>query len=143
MLGVLAAGCRGPLDADYSGLDLAEVSGTVTLDSVPLSDVTVIFESEDGTYSSGLTDGTGRYRLMFNSERSGVTPGKKVVRIVAGAVGEDSAEEAGDPDEGGPRSVQSVPERYNRNSDLTATVEPGGRHTFDFALESGIEAPAN
>ena len=41
---LLSAGCGGSIEADYSKLDLVDVSGTVTLDGQPLSGATVVFE---------------------------------------------------------------------------------------------------
>ena len=39
---LLSAGCGGSIEADYSKLDLVDVSGTVTLDGQPLSGATVV-----------------------------------------------------------------------------------------------------
>jgi len=131
-------GCGGPLDVDYSQLNLAEVSGTVTLDDKPLAGARVSFEAPDQTYSYGITDSAGEYTLMFNSEKSGVTPGKKTVRIVmGGALDEAESEDVEDPDSDEPSAASDVtiPERYNRKSTLTETVEPGNQ-TFDFKLKS-------
>ncbi|MDR1492549.1 MAG: carboxypeptidase-like regulatory domain-containing protein [Planctomycetaceae bacterium] len=79
---ILASGC-GVKQTEYTSLGLVEVSGRVTLDETPISGVTVMFRSStpgEG-YSSGTTDENGRYSLQFNTEKSGVTPGKKKVRI--------------------------------------------------------------
>ena len=135
---VLFAGCGRPVETDYSGLGLVDVSGTVTLDGKPLRGATVLFEAEDQTYSYGRTDDSGRFELMFNSEQSGVIPGRKIVRVTMGRVGEE-ADAAEDRDEGEvPASVSSVvtiPERYNKHSELTAEVSAENR-TFHFNLMS-------
>ena len=132
----LLSGCSDPLATDYSGLGLVEVSGTVTLDGDPLPGATVIFEADDQTYSFGRTDASGRYELMFNSEKSGVLPGRKIVRITMGPIGEEA--DAGEPDEGGvspaPDGV-AIPGRYHARSELTADVS-AERHEFDFNLLS-------
>jgi len=131
-------GCGNPLDPDYSELNLATVSGTVTLDSSPLVGARVIFESEDQTYSYGITDESGSYTLMFNSEQEGVTPGQKVVRITMGGALEESEPEDGDEsgsEDSSTRSDVTIPENYNRSSTLTETVESGSQ-TFDFDLKS-------
>jgi len=131
-------GCSDPFDVDYDNLNLAAVSGTVTLDDKPLAGARVIFESPDQTYSYGITDDAGGYTLMFNSEQNGVTPGKKVIRItMGGALDEPESEDVEDPDSEQPSATSDVtiPERYNRKSTLAETVEPGSQ-TFDFKLKS-------
>lgn len=132
----LVSGCSDPLATDYSGLGLVEVSGTVTLDGDPLPGATVIFEADDQTYSFGRTDASGRYDLMFNSEKSGVIPGRKIVRITMGPVGEEA--DAGEPEAGedspAPPDV-AMPARYNERSELTADVS-AERNEFDFDLLS-------
>ena len=129
-------GCSDPLATDYSGLGLVEVSGTVTLDGDPLPGATVIFEADDQTYSFGRTDASGRYELMFNSEKSGVIPGRKIVRITMGPVGEEA--DAGEPDEGEDSPALpgvAIPARYNAQSELTADVS-AEHNEFDFDLLS-------
>ena len=132
----VVTGCGNPLDADYSELQLVTVSGTVTLDNRPLAGARVIFESEDQTYSYGITNESGAYTLMFNSEQEGVTPGKKNVRITMGGVLEESDEgdESGS-EEPSTRSDVTIPDIYNSRSTLTETVQSGSQ-TFDFDLKS-------
>jgi len=132
----VVTGCGNPLDADYSELQLVTVSGTVTLDSRPLAGARVIFESEDQTYSYGITNESGAYTLMFNSEQEGVTSGKKNVRITMGGVLEESDEgdESGS-EESSAQSEVTIPEIYNSSSTLTETVKSGSQ-TFDFDLKS-------
>jgi hypothetical protein len=126
---LLAAGC-GQRRADYSQVDLAQVSGVVTLDGQPLAGVTVVFEAEDRTFSSGVTDGSGRYRLRYNSEQSGATKGHKTVRITRRPSGE-----LGAATEESPPVAEEIPSRYNTRSELTAVIDVD-RHTCDFALTS-------
>lgn len=128
-------GCGGPLATDYSGLNLVEVSGRVTLDDDPLPGAMVIFESEDQTYSYGRTDDSGRYELMFNSEKSGVRPGPKIVRITTGPAGEESGIEPDEGEESPAPPPMTIPARYNTRSELTAEVS-AERRRFDFDLRS-------
>lgn len=130
---VLVSGCGGPLATDYSGLGLVEVSGTVTLDGDALPGATVIFEADDQTYSYGTTDGAGRYELMFNSEKSGVLPGPKIVRITMGPVGEESDIEPDEGEDSPAPPPMEIPARYNTRSELTADVS-AERRRFDFDL---------
>lgn len=133
---LLLAGCKssGP---DYTDLGLVEVTGTVTMDSQPLPDVTVRFEGPPGRFADGKTDASGNYRLMYDSNTAGCTPGEKVVRIVAGGAGEESEE--GAPVEGADGTVvpkvQTIPAVYNANSQLKANVSASNK-TFPFDLKS-------
>ncbi len=123
-------GCGSAINTDYGSLGLVDVSGVVTFDDQPVVNAVVVFEAEDGTLSSGTTDGSGEYTLQFNSEQSGVMHGKKTVRISTSAPASDeefddeSEEDEWDPD----GSVQSrqdselIPACYNTESRLTVTV---------------------
>jgi hypothetical protein len=123
-----ASGCT---KDGYAELGLVPVTGTVTLDSQPLSGAKVVFESLDKRTSIGVTDAAGRYKLMYDSEKAGVTPGPKIVRITRG----DTEVEGGGAAEGAAAAAEPIPARYNRKSELKADVSAGAR-TFDFALKS-------
>lgn len=123
-----AAGCGGAREPAYAALGLIEVTGTVKMDGQPLPDAEIAFENpEDKTFSFGKTDASGAYRLMFNSEKSGCTPGKKIVRITP-YMGSEA-----DPD-AVPSDVK-IPAKYNSKSELTAEVD-ASRRSFDFDLQS-------
>ena len=127
-LAVTAAGC-GPPQADYDSLNLAEVSGRVTLDGEPLPGAIVRFHNAQNRrrFAYGQTDGEGRYSMRFNSEQTGVRPGEKAVVITtADAV----------PEMIGGGGEQRIPARYNRDTELLRTVDPGVTQTFDFDLTS-------
>lgn len=145
---VAPAGC-GSTKPDYGSLDLCAVGGKITLDGTPLEKALVQFEAEDKTFSFGLTDADGQYRLMFNSRQPGVLKGKKTVRIWSsrGIPGASEAGEAGEASEGddpdgvgddgrvAAAAAERVPAKYNVSSELTAVVENDGQ-TFDFELRS-------
>jgi hypothetical protein len=146
---VAFSGC-GQAGPDYGSLGLCTVQGTVTLDGTPLEKALVLFEAADKTFSYGLTDSSGHYELMFNSEKPGALKGGKTVRIWSSR-GIPGAAEAGgggagdDPDAGAnregeapsaaPAAAERIPAKYNTQSELTATVEKE-LETFDFALTS-------
>lgn len=132
-----ASGCNDSIDADYSDLDLAKVTGTVTLDGKKLAGARVIFEASDTTYSYGITDDSGSYSLMFDSIKAGVLPGEKIVRITMGGMVNEGEDE--DELDGAERSLTgiTIPEKYNRESELTRVVESGSQ-TFDFDLKSAL-----
>ncbi|WP_206028416.1 carboxypeptidase-like regulatory domain-containing protein [Thalassoroseus pseudoceratinae] len=134
---LLGVGCGG-LHTDYSQLDLAEVSGTITLDGEPLPNARVKFENETGGYSYGLTDDSGAYTLMFNSEKSGIQPGEKTVRIFTVGGGPEFSlgqEEMVEEDPDAPTEQEIIPAKYNSESELTETVESGSQ-TINFDLQS-------
>lgn len=129
-------GCTTGVKTDYGQLDLVHVSGKVMLDDKPLAGAVVEFVAENGSYSFGVTDTLGNYRLMFNSEKSGVTQGPKIVRIRTGA-GLD--EESSAPLEGEVALAASrrerVPACYNTRSQLMVTVT-GRSQKINFDLKS-------
>ena len=108
------------------------------MDGQPLPDVTVRFEGPPGRFADGKTDAGGNFRLMYDSNQAGCTPGEKVVRIVSGSLGEGSEE--GSPVEGPggqvvAPTVQAIPAVYNTASELTASVSSSNK-TFTFELKS-------
>ena len=129
---VTALGCGQEAAPDYARLGLAEVTGTIRLDEQPLADANIIFESPDTTFSSGRTDGSGKYSLMFNSEQSGVSTGEKVVRIQLGITFSDGEDSDAEPS---PADSVELSSSYNSNSQLTATVV-AGIQTINFDLKS-------
>jgi hypothetical protein len=114
----------------YAELGLVDVSGTVTLDGKPLAGAKVAFEGEDKRSAMGTTDASGKYTLTYDSQTRGTTPGAKIVRITTVEVGE-----GGGAAEGAAVAKESVPARYNRQSELKADVSASNK-TFDFNLKS-------
>ena len=111
------AGCGG------SGRDLPDrimVSGSVTFDSQPVKKGSIRFGSTEDINSGLIASADikeGRYEIQ-------VTPGKKNVMI-------NSVDEIGsgiDTD-----FVELIPEKYNNNTELEATVGDESAE-FDFAL---------
>ena len=125
------AGCGDK--GDYSSLHLVEVTGKVTLDGSPLAGAQVAFSGTDGHTPMGTTNDAGEYRLLYDSEHPGCTPGEKLVRITKGLI-EEGADPEGTTDEGVP-VVEPIPAIYNRQSKLSAEVSPSNR-TFNFDLLS-------
>lgn len=144
-LASLGAGCSNNLATDYSDLGLAEVSGTVTLDGEPVPGAHIAFEDDQKRYSYGVTDSSGRYSLMFNSEKSGVMPGPKTVKISTRAAtaeegeslyaGAESDMGAGEEELPSPSAVEKIPACYYRDSKIRVVVDEGSQ-TIDFELKS-------
>ena len=103
--------------------ELAQVTGTVTLDGKPIENVSVIFQPEtaDVGSSRGTTDAEGKFSLMYNQDAGGAVPGKHAVRfnvMEADATG-------------------LLPDKYTRNnSGLSADVTQDGTNDFKFELKS-------
>ncbi len=133
-LAIALAGCGG------DGLDLEEVTGTITYRDQPVVGGKVMFVPEDGgPVARATTDAEGFYRLGTRAPGDGAVTGRHRVAIVlrgpdkpippgmAGGVMEEEMEGSGDP---------LIPRRYfsAATSTLTAEVEPGGENEFDFEL---------
>jgi len=124
-----------PLAAGCSGGRVVPVSGRVTLNGQPLANVHVSFQPisagndhNPGGGSYAITDSDGRFTLrMVEGDAPGAVVGKHRVEITPRNTDDDA-------DRRGKGAVVGVPARYNRNSDLTFTVEPGGTDKADFPL---------
>ncbi len=116
---VLGCGPNGP--------EVATVEGTVTLDSKPLPEASVLFINQNGRPAAAWTDASGKYRLMFDENRSGAIPGDNLVRITTFRFGV----------EGKPGKKETIPVEYNSRSKLSFKVEPGKRNIANFDLKSG------
>jgi hypothetical protein len=122
----ICAGCESKPTANYARLNLVKAGGTITLDGQPLAGAVVSFDDPtDDTYSYGLTDANGRFRLQIDSDMSGVTPGPKIVRVstTRKILGLNTKEE-GAPAEPGSAGGERVPERFNKKSKLVVEVTP-------------------
>jgi len=119
----LLAGCGGRSD-------LGQVTGRVTLDGKPVADAAVEFTpTMEGSIATGRTDSSGEYSLMFSRDVAGASLGENVVRISTFDV--DYVEGKGEVS-----IPERIPAKYNRNSELKVTVEPGrNRHDFDLVSE--------
>jgi hypothetical protein len=132
---LVLAGCAA--EDGYAELNLVDVTGQVTLDGNPLPDARVVFESEEGGGSEAVTDAAGKFRLMYDSEHPGCTPGPKTVQITLAGASEEGADPdaaAGGPAEG-ESTVETIPAIYNRDSGLKADVSASQRE-FEFDLKS-------
>lgn len=129
---ILAGACFLP-GCTQSGPELGNVEGTVTMDGKPLPMAYVTFRRQDGSGrpSMGCTDKNGRYELGYSLAREGALLGDFVVSISTFRDQPDVDTE-GNPI---PKSPETVPARYNVNSELTAKVEPGSQE-IDFELSS-------
>ena len=153
---LVCCGCGG-VDTDYHKLDLATVKGKVMLDGNPLPNAHIMYQDQGGTFSVGKTNQAGEYEMMFNSEKSGVLTGEKLVRIrlskswngfpthplstetieLDEQVGEDAIGESEDGSikESYTSNSDDLPSTYHIDSHLKVTVDSGS-HTINFDLNS-------
>lgn len=134
MLGAVI-GCGGPSSADYASLRLVDISGTVTLDGQPLTDVAVQFIDVDQTYCTGVTDRSGRYTLMLDSRKSGIIPGDKTVRISSRVPASADAVVGEENPDAKLKGSDKVPACYNIHSNLKIKVTQSDS-AMDFDLKS-------
>ncbi len=107
------------------GDGMRAVTGTVTFDGQPVESGEIMFRSPDGTEGSAAGRITGgRYSLRS-------TPGVKRVEITARREIETAPAASGEPAIG---FESYIPEKYNRQSELTVEVAQHGRNSFDFDL---------
>lgn len=122
------AGCGPAVDLGYH-----PVTGTITLDGAPLVDATVSFQpTNEGSSGTGRTDENGTYILFYASQRPGAMVGVNTVVISKEADASSGGDEFAVVTE---EEGELLPARYNRESELTATVKDGD-NVIDFALES-------
>jgi hypothetical protein len=106
------------------------IKGNVVLDGVPLTDGTVTFFPVSG--GSGVSSGGSIKQGLYTSD---IMPGKYVVQITANRkTGKMLTLSPDDPPL--EEFEQYIPDKYNKNSELTIDVENKSKQTFDFTLES-------
>jgi hypothetical protein len=121
-VGALVVGC-----SSGSTVDVAKVSGTVTLDGQPLGDADVRFQPVSGRPSWGRTKADGSYQLLYTVNRAGAMVGPCTVTIST-AIEDDEGRVA----------RERVPKRYFEPGALSAEVKPRGNvHNFDLTTSGG------
>lgn len=127
---MFASGCSGG-----NAPGMVTVDGTVSFNGSPLPEGKVVFEPAEGEdsrpFAASIRDG------KFEIE---TTPGKKTVRITASRLETPkgmSTKERGAMEVGGANTVpvQYIPDRYNRNSELSVEVNGDGNNDVSLDLE--------
>ncbi|MBA2117597.1 carboxypeptidase regulatory-like domain-containing protein [Bremerella alba] len=122
----LTVGCG---QTTYDGVGAVE--GTITLDGHAYPNAMITFSPiNGGRPSNGLTDEQGHYELVYIRTQKGAEVGQHSVKILTMP---EKHNGPGMPSTAMPKEV--LPIRYNRRSELKATVEEKA-NTIDFALES-------
>jgi hypothetical protein len=141
-MAVAFVGCGG----DESSVELAPVTGVVTLDGKAVDGATVVFSPKgNAPMSMAITDLQGKFTLKTGSGRAGAAVGDHAIGVILSmTTGGSPPPQSGDglapplaSELGGgqavqkyipPRTVWIVPEKYSKpeSSGLTVTVPSGG-----------------
>lgn len=125
VLGVVClAGCSSKINDQP---ELGQVTGTVTMNGVPVPNVMVVFSPVSGRSSSGVTGADGKYELKYLHKVRGAQVGSHKVQITTYYPDEDSPEAQ--------KAKEKIPAQYNTQSTLTAMVDFGSNE-IDFDLTS-------
>jgi len=117
LVAVAATGCNSRA-AGYP--PLGDVTGLVTSGGQPLANVSVTFQPVAGGRSSvGMTDATGRYRLVYTDAAAGAMVGEHTVWL------------SEEPDESDPRATLRVRKGLDRKFSFTVAK---GKNTFDIDI---------
>lgn len=115
-----------------SGPQLGTVEGSVTLDGKPLAGAVVAFRPvEGGRTAEGVTDESGHFTIEFAAGAMGALLGDHEIRVTTfreKVIGDNGRVED-------PGMPEKVPKKYNDQSELIRTVEPG-KNRFDLELIS-------
>lgn len=132
LLSVVSLGCGS------GGPEIASVKGTVKMDGKPLANASVVFSAQGSRPAGAMTDENGQYELTFTEGRRGAIPGKNRVMIFTAA--DPSETPDGKPI---PAQKETVPIKYNTETELEFVVEEGKENIADFNISSegelGIE----
>ncbi len=132
LLCVFLSGCQ-------SGPDLpptVPAEGIVTLDGVPVADVTVVFIAETGTYNAtAVTDKDGKFAMKAFDQKSGAVVGSYKVELNKTVVETKGAGGGGESDV---NIKFGLPKKYATftTSGLTIQVPDGGKKDITFDLKS-------
>ncbi len=118
--GLFATGC----ESDVSGVANV-LSGTITVGGVPASEVTLVAIGPDGVEATGLTDGTGKYRIE--------NPPKGALRFRLGSQVPPPPPGVQAPPP--PPDAANIPAKYRTAKNELTFEYTGGKQTYDFDLK--------
>lgn len=129
---LIACGCAGP-----EGPVTVTVTGSVSLDGKPVPSGQIIFYDVAGAekaYAGVITDGEFSFPSTAGQKKVSISSPQEVAgssTIVGGTPGDPvSAENPA------PQILESIPAKYNDQTELTADVTTTGDNTFPFELTS-------
>lgn len=111
------------------GSKTSEVKGVVTLDGKPVEGAMVLFTSDDGSISSGMTDASGNFELVSGpSNTKGAPPGVYRVSItkVKTMEGMKGPNEGGADGGGGAAMMKNMEKMAKESAKASGTGGKGG-----------------
>ena len=125
ILTTAAVGCGGPPSDQPS---LVAVTGSATLDDAPLVGASVSFSPVDGTRgASGQTDEEGKFILSYAGYGGCPIGTCKVEFSTRREIQDEYGGTVG-------MEPETIPDRYNTTTELTADVTADGENNFSFEL---------
>ncbi|WP_437206396.1 carboxypeptidase-like regulatory domain-containing protein [Planctomicrobium sp. SH664] len=121
----------GVMTGCQKGPELSRVRGKVTLDGNPLPMATVEFIPDNGRPGQAQTNAAGEYEILHTRNRQGALAGRHKVRISTWRQPEVDAQDRVT------HHPETLPARYNYESELTFDVQPGRDNIANFDLKSG------
>ncbi|MEO2018121.1 MAG: carboxypeptidase-like regulatory domain-containing protein [Fuerstiella sp.] len=134
-------GCGGGGPTDQP--DLADVSGTVTLDGKPLANAMVEFSPDgEGRPSTGTTSSNGSYTLQYTANHSGAKIGVHSVTVSIAGADEDYEEGEGGTDDDGADDDGADDDGDDEDEDVEADtgLPPGAS---DGSIKETVKAGSN
>lgn len=118
-------------------LPLGRVSGVVTLDGEALPNAWVVFSPQEAGHPAfGQTNEKGEYTLTYKGMTNRAVVGDHAVGITMhNPYGEPESPEGEDSKPVSKMPVESLPAKYNSQSELRVTVKSGS-NTLNFELQS-------
>lgn len=128
VIAVLFPGCSS--DESAPPRELGKVTGTVTLNKKPVSNVTVIFTPKEGGGASyALTDSEGKFVLRYTSGKlEGALVGVHTIAL------RDEGEESTPGGEALPGGESRIPEKYSPESTKTEKTVESGEQVIDITI---------
>lgn len=122
-VGLTSLGCSGS-----SGPGMVDVDGNVTMDGTPIEEGKILFRQVDGdqrAFAANIVNGAYQLESLPGNTRVEI----RASRIIPGKF---------DMTNGTPEPVGEmyIPKRYNKESELTATIDSEKANAFDFELSS-------
>jgi len=131
ILAISVCGCGGG-----NSVETVPVSGVIEMNGEPLANAAVMFQIASETQgtaptSVGITDDEGRYTLKLStSNTSGAVVGEHRVQVTMDGYEED------EEDDSDGTATESIPEKYNVNTELKFRVPENGTDQANFSLRS-------
>ncbi|MBA2115831.1 hypothetical protein [Bremerella alba] len=107
---------------------MIDVDGVVTLDGAPIEEGKILFRQVDGdqrAFATDIVNGTYQLQSLQGNTRVEI----RASRIIPGKFDMSN----GTPE---PMGEMYIPKRYNKDSDLTATINSDQDNQFNFELTS-------